>query len=496
MSVSYTRLGGGLDLVNNPNSVDPGRSILSINYETPITGGYRSTEGYTDIGAPAGTGELLGLTVWNGDVYAIRKNTTVHLYKWDGVGTTTWTSVGSGLFEGRHDFVEANFFSLASSENLFMVGGGKVWKYDGTTLSEIADSPTGAKYIDVHANHLFLGFEAGSVQWSATGNPDDWDALNGAGEAGISDKVTSLDRVSGGVLVIGGQNSIKTLYGTSNLDFTIKEFSSSAGVAPYTSATIGTIPVFRSSAGLTSMTAVQSFSDFQFGSWAQEITPLFGRQSAEPVCAMALKNKNQYRLYWESGLGIVATFNGETPVGISTTIFPHQVHLCATGASDTPGTDLSVFSNELGNVYHLDSAESFAGQQLKTYLALGYNHFQGPSVQKRFRHLYLDVLAESAVELSVLPTFNLGSSLIPRHLVSEATVPTQILDALSAGGLWEFDNWGEFTWGSPILDMTHLRLFGSATHLGIVVNTASTTDKPHTIHGYTTHYDARRLRRG
>lgn len=496
MKVDYTRLGGGLDLVNNPNSVSPGRSILSINYDTPITGGYRSVRGHTLLGGgpPPGTGNILGLAVWNAGVYCVRQNgASAHLYK---LVAGAWSSVGSGLPNARHDFVAGNFFSLAASENLFMVAGGKPWKYDGTTLSEIAAAPSGAKYIEIHANHLFLGFEVGSVQWSALGNPDNWDSANGAGELGVSDRVTSLAQVAGGVLVIGAQDSIKMMYGSSVANFEVKDFSSNAGIAPYTMATIGTTPVFKSSTGLTSLLTVQAFADFQFGSWAQEIAPLFPLQDAEPVAAIALKNSNQYRLYLGSGLGVVATFNGEKPVGISSTIFPEAVTMAATGDDSEPEEDLSVFADDAGNVYQMDSGTSFNGAEIKTYLALGYNHFGGPSVRKRFRHLYLDVLADSSVDLLVLPSFNLGSSLVPRHLVAEIATPEQILTALSAGGLWEFDKWGDFAWGTPILDMSYMRLFGTATHLGLVVNTASTTAKQHTIHGYTTHYDVRRLRRG
>jgi hypothetical protein len=496
VKTEYTRLGGGLDLVNNPNSVNPGRSILSINYDTPITGGYRSVKGYELLGGgpPSGTDPVLGVAVWQGKVYCIRESAgTGHLYRLD---SGSWTDVGSGLALARHDFVSGNFYALASSENLFMVGGGKPWKFDGTTLSEITAAPSGATFIDIHANHLFLGIPAGSLQWSELGNPDGWTAAGGAGELGVSDRITGLAQVAGGVLVIGGEESIKLLYGSSVDNFEVRDFSSNAGIASHTIATIGTTPVFKSSTGLTSLSTVQAFADFQFGSWAQEIAPLFRLQDAEPVAAIALKNANEYRLYWESGLGVVATFNGETPVGISTTIFPDAITLAATGNDLEPGRDLTVFADDAGNVFRLDSGTSFAGEEIKTYLALGYNHFGGPSVRKRFRHLYLDVLADSAVDLYVLPSFNLGSSLIPRHLVAEAVTPEAIITALSAGGLWEFDRWGEFAWGTPILDMTHLWLAGTATHLGLVINTASTTAEQHTIHGYTTHFDVRRLRRG
>lgn len=486
MSVSYTQLRGGIDVTSPPNAIDPGRSLVAINYTTPDTGGYRSLAGYTLLGAgaPTGTGNILGLAVWNEDIYCIRESGgNGVLYK---LVAGVWTGVGSGLPIGRYEFVVGNFFALAASENLFMVcAAGKPWKYDGTTLSEISTAPTGAKFIDIHANHLFIGIEAGSVQWSATGDPDDWTALNGAGELGVSDKVTGLGSISQ-ALVIGGQTSIKVLYGSSVADFTVSDFARNAGIAEYTMAVVGTLPIFKTTKGLSSLNAVQAYGNFAMGEWANQVAPIF-RAKGAPSCSMASRNSNQYRLYYPDGTGIIATFAGQNLVGITTIIIPDNITLCATGDAIS-GTDINVFADDAGQVFQLDTGTTFNGLAINTYLSMAYNHFGAPTMRKRFRRIFLDVVSESAIQLNVLPTYDFGAEKVPRHRVL-------FKDTLAAGGIWDFATWDAFAWGSPILDMSQLRLVGTGANLGLVINSSSTTDLPHTILGYTTHYDPRRLNR-
>ena len=488
MSQQYTALKGGLDLLSQPNTIDPSRSLVAINYETPDTGGYRSIKGYESLGAPAGEGAVLGLTVWDDTVFAIRSNgTDGELYRYD-FENTAWVTCGSGLPIGeRYDFTVANFLATDAEVLYFVCKAGKPWKWNGTTLTEITAAQAGASFITSHANHLFIGFREGSVQFSSLGEPDQWDATTGAGEIGVSDRLNGFTKVQGGSLVIGCEDTIQVLYGSGAADFELKELSSGVGVSPYTMQSIGTMPMFKTAKGLTSLQAAQVYGDFQMGDFAKAIAPLF-KDKAKPTCSMASKNNNQYRLFFADGTGIYATFVGETLSGITTTSFPHGVELAASG-NDSNGGDLNVFADADGNVYRLDQGTSFDGLPINTYLTLAYNHFSNPVLRKRFRRAIFDLVANSAVQISVLPSYDFGNERVPRHRVL-------FKDTLAQGGLWDFDNWDSFAWGSPLLDMSSMRLTGSGTHVSFVVNTSSTTAKQHTIHGYTTVYEARRISRG
>jgi len=190
---SYIPLGGGVDLVKPPRQLEPGKAFYAVNYECPVTGGYRRIEGYTQIGpAVPGTGPILGVVTFADKHYAIRGNGdgTASLYVYNDA-TDSWDVVANGtLNEARHEFIEGNVFATNTGRALYFVGGGKPFelKVDGT-LTELTNAPSGAKFIALHKNHLFLGFEAGSLQFSGPGTPNAWDAATeGAGEIGVGDK--------------------------------------------------------------------------------------------------------------------------------------------------------------------------------------------------------------------------------------------------------------------------------------------------------------------
>ena len=488
MNTPYTPIGSGLNLTAPPNQMDPGAALLCVNYETPDTGGYRSISGYQLFGdgEVPGTGPILGLTVFQGKAFAIRVNGSVaRLCYSDGA---SWTTVSGNLPIGTYRFASGNFYALASSESLFMVcDQGKPWKWDGSALTEISDAMSGAAFIEVHTNRLFLGFEAGSIQYSSLGDPAGWDAVSGgAGEIGVSDSVTALSSTIG-VLVIGCKNSIQLLYGETDSDYVRKDYARGAGITADTMAVLGTTPIFKSERGLTSLQAVQTFGDFEMGDWARHVAPFF-ESLASPVCTMISRSRNQYRMFFSDKTALLATFSGSKLAGITSAAYPDAVTKCASG-DDEQGGELSVFADDAGQVFRMDTGTSFNGQAINTYLTLAYNHFGSPVVRKRFRRAYLDIQAQDAIDISLLPTFDFGDERIPRHGV-------QFTQALAAGGLWGIDTWGGFAWGTPILDMRNIHIAGSGTHLGVVISTSSVTAKPHTLLGYTAQFDARRLKRG
>ncbi|WP_372831001.1 hypothetical protein [Pontibacterium sp.] len=488
MTTPYTKIGAGLNLTAPPNQMDPGAALLCVNYETPDTGGYRSISGYQLFGGGAvpGTGPILGLTVFQGKALAIRELGGVARLSY--TGGASWTTVAGDLPVGTYRFASGNFYALAASESLFMVcDQGKPWKWDGASLVELAAAPSGAAFIEVHTNRLFLGFAAGSVQYSALGEPNDWDSsVSDAGEVGVSDTVTALASTIG-VLVIGCKNSIQLLYGETKTEYVRKDFARGAGVSVDTMAVLGTLPVFKSDRGITSLQAVQSFGDFEMGDWARHVAPYFD-SIASPTCTMISRSRNQYRMFFDDKTALLATFSGSQLVGITSAAFPDATTLCASG-DDGAGGELSVFADDAGQVFRMDTGTSFNGEPINTYITLAYNHFGSPVARKRFRRMHLDIQARDPVDISLLPTFDFGDDRIPRHGV-------QFARALAAGGLWGIDKWDGFAWGTPILNMHNVHVAGSGTHMGLVINTSSATAKPHTLLGYTAHFDARRVMRG
>jgi hypothetical protein len=80
---------------------------------------------------------------------------------------------------GRYEFLNHNFYGLASSYRMYGVNGvGRAFEFDGTTFTPIrsgmaVDTP---HRIAEHYNHLFLAFPGGQLQNSSIGAPLDWSA--------------------------------------------------------------------------------------------------------------------------------------------------------------------------------------------------------------------------------------------------------------------------------------------------------------------------------
>jgi len=485
---AYVPFMGGIDLVTPATSLNPGAALLAINYECPVEGGYRSIEGYTKLGGTLpGQGNVLGVTVWAGNTYAIRENATAgaaSLHKWDGA---TWTSIIANLPVGRYDFAIGNLFATAAGENLYFVcPASKPYVYDGSTVAELTGAQSGAQWITTHRNHLFIGFIVGSVQFSAPGDASDWTTAGGAGEIGTGDILNGLEPARGGVLVFLGQDSLRALFGSSSADFEVRDISLNSGARPFSVSSMVT-PYFINERGPTSLQAVDTFGDFAESNIGRQIQPLIS-DGFTPVASCVSRELSQYRVWASDGRGIRVTISGNTLVGITLTQFPHAP-VVADGGEAASGIEILVFGDKDGNVYQMDRGTSFAGDTIKATLTVAYNHVGQPSARKRFRRAYIESQGLDATEFFVLPSFSYGTESIARHRKAA-------IDFFASGGLWDLDTWNNFAWSGPYQSDTPFSIAGSGINMNFSFYHESATTRPHSIKGYSLHYTMRRLNRG
>jgi len=478
---------GGVDLITPATSLDPGAALLAINYECPIEGGYRSVAGYLALGSVPGQGPILGVAVWKGEPYAIRQinpGSTANLYRW--TGASTWVEAGTELPVGRYEFAIGNLFATAASEALYMVcPNGKPFEWDGTTFAQLTGAQSGASYIRVHKNHLFLGFEAGSLQHSALGDPTDWTTDSGAGEIGAQDQISGLALAPGGVLVMFGRDSIQALYGSSSEDWELRSLSANTGARAYTVAEMRQ-PIFINERGVTNLEATEVFGDFIQSDLTRQVQPLFSNDY-RPVCACVSKERSQYMVWDDTGRGLRVTISGNQVLGVTTTEFPHVPTTCAVGET-IGGDEVAVFGDAAGNVFRLDQGTSFNGAAIESTLVTAFNHCGSPTARKRFRRVFLESVGADSVDLTVLPSFDYDDWQIARHFRSAET--------LAAGGRWGFSDWDGFVWDGPYQSETPISISGTAVNINLSFHHSSAVNAPHTIRGYTLHYTPRRLRRG
>lgn len=487
---AYIKLGGGLDLVTPTRQVAPGAALSCINYESPITGGYRRIQGYAQLGPEVpGQGPVLGVATFYDRHYAIREDAvagTASMYRLS-VDQTTWELIGIGgeLAPNRHEFDEGNPYATDTGNTLYGVGGAKPFELDQAgTLTILTNAPTGAMMIALHQNHLFLGFTPGSLQYSGIGDPANWDAATGgAGEIGVGQRLTGIVKGVGGVLHVQTRDSVQTLRGTSSADFTLEVTMPGVGARAYSVQSL-LMPYFVTERGITTLRAAQEFGDFTALQPGASVEPLFsGGGLADRVVASSVsRTKAQYRVFFDNGKGFYLSPNGITQIN-----FPDQV--AVTHAAElASGEEFLMFGDDKGLVYRLDSGNSFNGAPIRAYLTLAYTDLKSPATRKRFRRAFFDVRSGSDASIWLLPDFDYGDT-------ETATPRRQSIDFMLGGGLWSVDNWDQFQWSVPFLGQEPVDITGTGTSINFAIYSES-SDEPHEVLGYDLHFDIRRNRRG
>lgn len=126
--------------------------------------------GYLILGSAIGNC-VLGLGVWKDiELHAVFNDGTWR--KWNG---SSWVTIKSGLSTTTEAYF-TNFHGAFTDINLIMANGvDPVQKYDGTTASNLANAPSGAKYPTTFQNRVWLVINGGKeIRGSALDNAEDW----------------------------------------------------------------------------------------------------------------------------------------------------------------------------------------------------------------------------------------------------------------------------------------------------------------------------------
>jgi len=489
-STAYIPFGGGIDLTTPVRQVEPGRCLFAVNYECPVTGGYRRIEGYEQIGETLpGQGPVLGVFTFFDDFYAIREDSSggaATLYRWDGSSWAVVTDTSGVLAAGRHETVEGNFLATSSGRAVYGVGGGKPFELKADGSFRVLDqAPSGAKYIGIHANHLMLGFEAGSLQYSGVGDPNEWDAATGgAGEIGVSQQITGLASGRGGAFHIACRDSIKGLFGNVPQNWELRITVPNSGAKAYSMQSF-TEPYFVAERGITGLKASNDFGDFSPTLPGSPIQPIFSDDgySERVVASCVSKRLAQYRVLFNDRTGVYWS-----PSGATTVEFPDQMVVMHTGELES-GAESILSGDDQGNVYRFDAdALSFNGEPITAFLALAYTDLNAPGAKKRYRRAFFDIDSGTEDRIAVRPELDYGGVESSRQL-------RFFLDYRRSGGLWNADNWNEIAWSAPVLRTEPVDVAGSGESIGFSVYSSGQT-RPHVIYGYTLHHEPRRRLRG
>lgn len=491
LELEYFPAVGGLNQEAPPLSLAPGELVDVANYECLPNGGYRRIFGYalfdgqtTATQAVPGTGPVKGIHIYQGDVYAIREDgTNARMYK---ATTTGWVEVNSAKtwsLNGTFRFTNYNFQGQDDQQRMYIVNGvDPATEYDGTVFNLITTGATSdnPSLVVGYKKHLVLGIQS-SLHISEIGNPNGYTVGGGAAEIAVGDTITNL-KEHASALIVGCEDSSKTLYGSSAADWQLDELNK-AGTYPGTMESIAGQVVGLDRQGLMSLAAAQQYGNFAYASLSGKVKTLIKEFASNSVSVLNRAN-GQYRLF-NGKDGLYFSFNGPDLIGVTKTRFPDEVK-CAASAIDETETEISFFGAEDGKVYKMDTGFRFGTTNIYAFVLTNFTAYKGPTVRKRYRLVQPDIRVEgSPIQIGVRATTEYGLGESSRGM-------SQYLYT-APGSLWDVSDWNEFSWGSAYSNDAKVRVSVAGSNMGVYIATDGTENAVHTLHGVTLHYSPRRL---
>jgi len=501
IATTYFPFAGGLNLETPPLSTRPGELLDVNNYECLINGGYRRIAGYEPFDGGSGplpyiassvpgSGPVLGLHIYKGDVYAVRDSEGVgRMYKATSSGWAEVDPAVSWSGGGKYNFANFNFFGQDSQEEMFIANGiDRVKKFDGSSFVEINTGavPDNPKRVIGYANFLFVAIES-SLLHSELGDPTAWSAASGAGEIAVGDTINDLS--SGpSALIVACEDSVKVIYGSTSMAGTADPFRleelSRTGVYENTLKNISGTLIGLDRTGVMNLQATQAYGNFQYAALSMNVKRLMSFFDQNSVSCIS-RRSGQYRIFNE-GIGLYFTFAGQNLAGITRVSFSHPVRCIANGF-DANRKEVTYFGSDDGMVYEMDKGYRFAGEPISSYLVTSFHSFDGPTQRKRFRMVQPDI----RVDGTGMP--NIGVSVTTDY--SKGLSSRGMTGGLSAtgGALWDFSSWDDFKWDSFYHHDAKVRVSTTGTNMALLISSDGTEDALHSIYGTAVHYSTRRL---
>lgn len=399
-------------------------------------------------------------------------------------GNSTATTLSP---DGSFDFVNHNFYGHTKLRRMYGCDGkNTAFEWDGSTFVPIitgmtTDTPV---HISTYRQHLFLAFPGGSLQHSSTGIPYDWSPITGAAELAIGDEITKISVVPGPILVAFARNSTWLLYGSSVADWDLREHSSKSGCIEWSAQQVG-MEIYLDDRGLTTLSNTDAYGDVVGNIISKDIQPYLHTKIGNVQSSIVVKDKGQYRLFFNDMQGLNLTLDGNKIIGY-TRLFYDVLPVCCCSSENSSGEEELFFGSTDGFVYQLDSGTSFNGNEIEHLLRLHYNHLKTPLNEKQIRKLILELDAPIGTELKYFIDFSYGD---------DAESEVNNFDVSEGGGIWGVSDWDEFVWDGPSVGTAKAYPEGSGINFCLILVSESIYVEPHTIQGLIAHYSIRGLRR-
>lgn len=438
------------------------------------------------------------------------------------------TIAGSTAIEiaagGRYDIITHNFYGAAYRPRMYAANGvGAAMEWDGEVLAPILtgnaagpldeisyllaangdfilaadgdsiilvgdnDTPT---HIGQYRNHLFLGFDAGSIINSGIGEPLDYRATAGAAETAFGGRVTGFLTAAATALAVFGDTRIEYITGNDSSDFVMSPISDRSGAKEWSMQMGGEQPIMLDDAGLRRLSTTSAFGDWRVGTLSQSVEPFFKAKraaGAQVVASIVKRSRDQYWIFWDDATGLVVYLGRKQPE-VMTFLLPATVSCACVGELTEGAGERYFIGCTDGYVYELDKGSSFDGAEVQAYMRLAWNAAGAPAQHKRFHKASFEIDAPDACEIGV--AFHLDNAIAAN---SGTRVDTSV--AQGSQSLISFGDYDAITWSTPTEGLLDLHVDGIGRNIGFTVVSEHTDEEPHTLSALTVNFSPRRALR-
>jgi hypothetical protein len=394
---------------------------------------------------------------------------------------------------GSMEFVNANFTGSTATERMYGVDGVNLaFEFDGTNYIPIrtgmaADTPT---HIAFHRNILWLTF-LGSLQRSSVADPYAWTAVTGAAEIGMGSAITGLlpqsGNASGAALAVFTKKNTAILYGSTASNFLLVPSVYDLGYAAFTIQAVSNNTYGLTARGIQSLVTTLNYGDFNFAAVSFLIQPLLDNKTGMETCSTTLKKKNQYRLYFNDGTGLVIGLTGEKISGILPLNYGTRVVRCMCTATLSTGAEVTYFGSDDGYVYQDNTGTSFDGDVIEAWIWTSFNNLGSPRMRKQYRRAVFEVNCDGYAEVNA--TYDLGYA--TPNVSPAAVQEDQAL--VGAGGYWGQFTWDQFTWDTGLISDAQISIDGTETNIAFLFYSNRAQDDSHSVQGVNLLFTPRRL---
>jgi len=464
---------------------------------------------------PGATGaSILGLHIYEGELYALRNKDGVNAALWKANvtgddGTAGWVLIDDTFnIDGKLDAINWRFSgSFAGQQVMIMCDGKSVPKvWDGTTMVDLDEdagpynlpdnqpAPRYAQKVSIFDNRILLAYEEDDIIMSSKDDAEDFGEGFGQ-QLIIGDAITNLRELPGENMAIICRNSVKILEkleiptsttATPDYTFKVRNHSRQAGGIDTTCERLLSRVLYADDRGIIDFAATDKYGNFEASAISKKVNPIYLGKKSKISSSMVDKVYNQYRLYFNDGTGLYFTFHEDELKGA--TFVNLGIPVIHTAEGEDPSGDYWKFFSSTGDgfVYQNDKGTSFNSGEIYTEMFTSFYHYNSPRKWKQFMRMMFEISASRGTEFGMRNVFDYNSSDFPDTAWFDSVMK-------GIGTSWGEGNWGEFVWGGAVIQRITQYIRGQGTNMSVEVLTRSKYNDQHTIHNMIVDYQVENI---